>query len=194
MRGDQTSVRRRADGSDDDPEERPAVRLRAEPEPGGGPRPDCLSRDLILTVFICPTLSQVVGSFVQGVGFFTNEEYATNADGMVINDGTWTYKIPTVDTIPKHLNVELINSARDRKRVLSSKASGEPPLLLAASVHCAMREAIRAARTQFSADSPLTFQMDVPATMAHVKDLCGLDVVERHLHSLSAAAAAPAKA
>lgn len=61
------------------------------------------------------------GAFVQGIGFFTNEEYATNSDGLVINDGTWTYKIPTVDTIPKQLNVELINSARDQKRVLSSK-------------------------------------------------------------------------
>ncbi|CAM0876727.1 unnamed protein product [Alopecurus aequalis] len=128
-------------------------------------------------------LGQVEGAFVQGVGFFTNEDYATNADGLVINDGTWTYKIPTVDTIPKQLNVELINSARDKKRVLSSKASGEPPLLLASSVHCAMREAIRAARTEFSAESPLTFQMDVPATMADVKELCGLDVVERYLQS-----------
>ncbi|KQK12817.1 probable aldehyde oxidase 2 isoform X2 [Brachypodium distachyon] len=135
-------------------------------------------------------LGQVEGAFVQGVGFFTNEEYATNADGLVINDGTWTYKIPTVDTIPKQLNVELINSAPDHKRVLSSKASGEPPLLLASSVHCAMREAIRAARKEFAVDSPLTFQMDVPATMATVKELCGLDVVERHLESLSAAAKA----
>ncbi|EMS66414.1 putative aldehyde oxidase 2 [Triticum urartu] len=55
---------------------------------------------------------------------------------------------------------------------------------MAASVHCAMREAIRAARREFSAESPLTFQMDVPATMADVKELCGLDVVERHLHTL----------
>lgn len=70
------------------------------------------------------SLTQVEGAFVQGVGFFTNEEYATNSDGLVIHDGTWTYKIPTVDTIPKQLNVELINSARDQKRVLSSK--GEP--------------------------------------------------------------------
>ncbi|XP_037443764.1 probable aldehyde oxidase 2 [Triticum dicoccoides] len=135
-------------------------------------------------------LGQVEGAFVQGVGFFTNEEYTTNADGLVVNDGTWTYKIPTVDTIPKQLNVELLTSARDKKRVLSSKASGEPPLLMAASVHCAMREAIRAARKDFSASSPLTFQMDVPATMADVKELCGLDVVERHLQSLSSAAAA----
>ncbi|AQK62428.1 aldehyde oxidase2 [Zea mays] len=137
-------------------------------------------------------LGQVEGAFVQGVGFFTNEEYATNSDGLVIHDGTWTYKIPTVDTIPKQFNVELINSARDQKRVLSSKASGEPPLLLASSVHCAMREAIRAARKEFSvctgpANSAITFQMDVPATMPVVKELCGLDVVERYLESVSAA-------
>ncbi|RLN16946.1 indole-3-acetaldehyde oxidase [Panicum miliaceum] len=144
-------------------------------------------------------LGQVEGAFVQGVGFFTNEEYATNSDGMVINDGTWTYKIPTVDTIPKQFNVELINSARDQKRVLSSKASGEPPLLLACSVHCAMREAIRAARKEFSvctgpANSAITFQMDVPATMPVVKKLCGLDVVERYLESVSAAGPTTAKA
>ncbi|OQU90857.1 hypothetical protein SORBI_3001G062500 [Sorghum bicolor] len=137
-------------------------------------------------------LGQVEGAFIQGVGFFTNEEYATNSDGLVIHDGTWTYKIPTVDTIPKEFNVELIKSARDQKRVLSSKASGEPPLLLASSVHCAMREAIRAARKEFSvctgpANSPITFQMDVPATMPVVKELCGLDIVERYLESVSAA-------
>ncbi|BAS86781.1 Os03g0790900, partial [Oryza sativa Japonica Group] len=135
-------------------------------------------------------LGQVEGAFVQGIGFFTNEEYTTNSDGLVINDGTWTYKIPTVDTIPKQFNVELINSARDHKRVLSSKASGEPPLLLASSVHCAMREAIRAARKEFAGagGSPLTFQMDVPATMPIVKELCGLDVVERYLESFAAKA------
>ncbi|XP_006650706.2 probable aldehyde oxidase 2 [Oryza brachyantha] len=138
-------------------------------------------------------LGQVEGAFVQGIGFFTNEEYATNSDGLVIHDGTWTYKIPTVDTIPKQFNVELINSARDHKRVLSSKASGEPPLLLASSVHCAMREAIRAARKEFATGagavgSALTFQMDVPATMPAVKELCGLDVVERYLESFPAKA------
>jgi indole-3-acetaldehyde oxidase len=31
--------------------------------------------------------------------------------------------------------------------------------------------------------------MDVPATMPVVKDLCGLDVVERYLESMSAATA-----
>ncbi|NP_001105308.1 indole-3-acetaldehyde oxidase [Zea mays] len=141
-------------------------------------------------------LGQIEGCFVQGIGFFTNEDYKTNSDGLVIHDGTWTYKIPTVDNIPKEFNVEMFNSAPDKKRVLSSKASGEPPLVLATSVHCAMREAIRAARKEFSvstspAKSAVTFQMDVPATMPVVKELCGLDVVERYLENVSAASAGP---
>lgn len=64
---------------------------------------------------------QIEGAFVQGVGFFMLEEYATNPDGLVIADGTWTYKIPTIDTIPQSFNVELLNSGHHQKRVLSSK-------------------------------------------------------------------------
>jgi len=65
-------------------------------------------------------------------------------------------------------------------------ASGEPPLLLAASVHCATRAAIKEARKQLLSWSNLdepdsTFQLPVPATMPVVKELIGLDVVERCL-------------
>uniref|UniRef100_A0A1D1YB32 Aldehyde oxidase 1 n=2 Tax=Anthurium amnicola TaxID=1678845 RepID=A0A1D1YB32_9ARAE len=115
------------------------------------------------------------------------EEYLTNSDGLVISEGTWTYKIPTVDTIPREFNVDLLNSGHHKKRVLSSKASGEPPLLLAVSVHCATREAIREARKQLfscnSEDIPPIFQLDVPATMPVVKSLCGYDNVERYLEA-----------
>ncbi|XP_066389178.1 indole-3-acetaldehyde oxidase-like isoform X3 [Miscanthus floridulus] len=133
-------------------------------------------------------LGQVEGAFVQGIGYFMNEEYVTNSDGLLISDGTWTYKIPTVDTIPKQFNVKLLNSGFHKKRVLSSKASGEPPLLLAASVHCATREAIRAARNEPHCSgfgpSPSHFDLEVPAIMPVVKELCGLDNVERYLQSL----------
>ncbi|KAI9196909.1 hypothetical protein LWI28_028030 [Acer negundo] len=88
-------------------------------------------------------VGQIEGSFVQGIGFFMLEEYPTNSDGLVISKGTWTYKIPTMDTIPKQFNVEILNSRNHQKRVLSSKASGEPPLLLSVSVHCATRAAIK---------------------------------------------------
>ncbi|XP_073004878.1 indole-3-acetaldehyde oxidase-like [Typha latifolia] len=136
-------------------------------------------------------LGQVEGAFVQGIGFFMYEEYLTNSDGLVVTDGTWTYKIPTVDTIPKQFNVELLNKKHNQNRVLSSKASGEPPLLLAASVHCAIREAIRAARADLLScggpdNSPFTFQLEVPATMPVIKELCGLDNVEKYLEALSA--------
>lgn len=134
-------------------------------------------------------LGQIEGAFVQGIGFFMNEEYLTNEDGLVVSDSTWTYKVPTVDTIPKQFNIEILNSGHHEKRVLSSKASGEPPLLLAASVHCATREAIRAARMELfscieSESSPSIFQLEVPATMPVVKELCGLDNVDRYLETL----------
>ncbi|KAG6530876.1 hypothetical protein ZIOFF_004638 [Zingiber officinale] len=133
-------------------------------------------------------LGQIEGAFVQGIGFFLYEEHVENSDGLVVSDSTWTYKIPTIDTIPKQFNVKLMKSGHHEKRLLSSKASGEPPLLLASSVHCAVREAIRAARAELSSNddnhSASTFQLDVPATMPVVKELCGLNTVEKYLETL----------
>ncbi|XP_037468036.1 putative aldehyde oxidase-like protein isoform X2 [Triticum dicoccoides] len=129
-------------------------------------------------------LGQIEGSFIQGIGFFINEEHETNADGLVVSDSTWVYKIPSVDTIPKQFNAEVLNTGYHKNRVLSSKASGEPALVLAASVHCAVREAIRAARKEFGS-SEIAFQLDVPAPMTCVKEMCGLDIVDKHLESLS---------
>ena len=64
---------------------------------------------------------QIEGAFVQGIGFFMLEEYLSNSDGLVIPEGTWTYKIPTIDTIPRQFNVEIMNSGHHKKRLLSSK-------------------------------------------------------------------------
>ncbi|XP_012477664.1 abscisic-aldehyde oxidase isoform X1 [Gossypium raimondii] len=130
-------------------------------------------------------LGQIEGAFVQGIGFFMLEEYPTNSKGLVTAEGTWTYKIPTVDTIPKQFNVEILNSGHHKHRVLSSKASGEPPLTLAVSVHCAIRAAIKEAREQLHSwggdESSSTFKLEVPAIMPVVKELCGLDSVQRFL-------------
>ncbi|KAK2967330.1 hypothetical protein RJ640_000352 [Escallonia rubra] len=70
--------------------------------------------------------------------------------------------------------------------IVGDHASGEPPLLLAVSVHCALRAAIKEARKQqhsWSAleESELPFQLEVPATMPVVKELCGLDNVDSYL-------------
>ncbi|RVW19333.1 Abscisic-aldehyde oxidase [Vitis vinifera] len=154
-------------------------------------------------------LGQIEGAFVQGIGFFMLEEYTTNSDGLVVTEGTWTYKIPTIDTIPKQFNVEKWSNLQYSLEVTLVEingmifiacearldtfpfhyASGEPPLLLAVSVHCATRAAIREARQQLLSWTGLTkcdstFQLEVPATMPVVKELCGLENVESYLQSL----------
>ncbi|XP_010466888.1 PREDICTED: indole-3-acetaldehyde oxidase [Camelina sativa] len=132
-------------------------------------------------------LGQIEGAFVQGLGFFMLEELLMNSDGLVVTDSTWTYKIPTVDTIPRQFNVEILNSGQHKNRVLSSKSSGEPPLLLAASVHCAVRAAVKEARKHIltwnsnQEGTDTYFELPVPATMSVVKEFCGLDVVEKYL-------------
>lgn len=70
--------------------------------------------------------------------------------------------------------------------IVSCAASGEPPLLLAVSVHCATRAAIREAQKQLRSwnglDGCVSYsQLEVPATMPVVKELCGLDSVEKYL-------------
>ncbi|MCD7449398.1 aryl-alcohol oxidase 2 [Datura stramonium] len=136
-------------------------------------------------------MGQIEGAFVQGIGFFMHEEYLTNEEGLMVSNSTWTYKIPTIDTIPQKFNVHVLNSGHHEKRVLSSKASGEPPLLLAASVHCATRAAIKAAREQLKLWGKLDgsvseFYLDVPAVLPVVKTHCGLDYVEKYLETLLA--------
>lgn len=49
------------------------------------------------------------------------EEFLTNSEGLAVTDSTWTYKIPTIDTVPKQINIELLSSGYHQKRVLSSK-------------------------------------------------------------------------
>lgn len=68
-------------------------------------------------------------------------------------------------------------------------ACGEPPLVLAIAVHCATRAAINEARKQLGSWGAVegtdpAFQLDVPATLPVVKQLCGLNTVEMYLQSL----------
>jgi len=64
---------------------------------------------------------QVEGAFIFGVGFFVTEDVERDAKGKLVSDGTWTYKPPTVDTIPQKFNVELFKSPAHKERVFSSK-------------------------------------------------------------------------
>ena len=64
---------------------------------------------------------------------------------------TWNYKVPTADGCPRALKVHLLPGAKHGRGVLSSKAVGEPPLLLASTALCAIQAACDAAREGFAA-------------------------------------------
>lgn len=66
--------------------------------------------------------------------------------------------------------------------MLSSKASGEPPLVLSTSVFAALRHAIAAARSD--AGLSLGFDLNAPATVDEIAIACGVSM-ERLLDSSS---------
>jgi len=73
--------------------------------------------------------------------------------------------------VPISFNVEFVQDLPYSKGILSSKASGEPPLVLATSVFAALKHAILAAREDrglFGA-----FQLDAPATVDQIALACG---------------------
>ncbi|KAH0792538.1 xanthine dehydrogenase-like [Histomonas meleagridis] len=99
-------------------------------------------------------IGQIEGAFIQGYGLLTMEEI-TRGDGkdnkwlkpgVLHTNGPGYYKIPGFNDLPGEFNAHLLPGSRNPTGVYSSKAIGEPPLILAQSVGFAIYEAIRAAR------------------------------------------------
>lgn len=85
---------------------------------------------------------QVIGGFIQGVGWVTNEELCYNDRGALLSTGPTTYKIPNITDLPRTLNVDFIDNPRHQKNIRLSKAVGEPPLMLGLAVWLAARHAL----------------------------------------------------
>ncbi|WP_421983075.1 xanthine dehydrogenase molybdopterin binding subunit [Roseibium sp.] len=88
-------------------------------------------------------LGQIEGGFVQGLGWLTTEELVWDEEGRLRTHAPSTYKIPTASDIPDHFDVQLYDSSGNpQDTVYRSKAVGEPPVMLANSVFCAINDAI----------------------------------------------------
>jgi len=88
-------------------------------------------------------IGQIEGGFVQGAGWLTSEEIWWDSKGKLGTHAPSTYKIPTCGDIPETFNVQLWAKGRNREKTIHrSKAIGEPPLMLAISVHSAINQAI----------------------------------------------------
>ena len=105
-------------------------------------------------------LGQIEGGFVQGAGWLTTEELWWDSSGALQTHAPSTYKIPVSADVPEVFNVRIWQPGENREPTIHrSKAVGEPPLMLAISVHSAINQAI----ASLAPGKPLP-QLDSPAT------------------------------
>jgi len=85
---------------------------------------------------------QVVGGFIQGMGWVTGECLVYDAQGALLSHSPTTYKIPAVTDVPAVFNCEMFPNNDNTENVRRSKAVGEPPLMHALCIWCAARHAL----------------------------------------------------
>lgn len=108
-------------------------------------------------------IGQIEGGFIQGMGWLTSEELKWDDQGRLLSNSPANYKIPAIGDTPPVFNVELYPQPNRADTVFKSKAVGEPPLMLAISVWCALRDAIASL-----GDYQFSPALDTPATPERV--------------------------
>ncbi len=106
-------------------------------------------------------LGQVSGAFIQGMGWVTTENLVYSDQGKLLSHSPSTYKIPSVQDIPRKFKIELFHNDENTVNVRGTKAVGEPPLLLALSVWAAVQDAMKSVHRNFPT-------MIIPATQEQV--------------------------
>ena len=84
---------------------------------------------------------QVIGGFVQGMGWVTTEELLYSETGDLLSHSPNNYKIPTIECMPRDFRVEFLDNPGSPINLLGSKAVGEPPFVLGISVGMAAKSA-----------------------------------------------------
>jgi len=101
---------------------------------------------------------QVIGGFVQGMGWVTDEELVYDERGLLLSTSPTTYKIPSITDLPRTFNFDVIENPKHEINVARSKAVGEPPLMLGISPWLAVKHAMSFVKSDQIAE------LRVPAT------------------------------
>lgn len=148
-------------------------------------------------------IGQAEGAFVMGLGQWLLEGANWDPEtGKLLSDNTWTYKIPTMYDTPEVFDLQMVDFHGQRatngwsgafafaKMVApmpykphnsevrgynrSSRALGEPPLLMSSVIHSAIRQAVSAARCPLDggADPQSNYNLPTPANAEAVSGLC----------------------
>ncbi|MBL7554820.1 MAG: molybdopterin-dependent oxidoreductase [Bdellovibrionaceae bacterium] len=111
---------------------------------------------------------QVTGAFIQGMGWVTTENLFYK-NGRLLANSPSTYKIPSIQDIPRVFNCKLMDNKLNTRNVRASKAVGEPPLLLAISVWSAVKNALSYYKPKtVSAVSSTPVKLKIPATQEQI--------------------------
>ncbi len=106
-------------------------------------------------------LGQIYGGLVQGIGWVTTEELVYDAKGDLLSHSPTTYKIPNVTDLPAdvraNFRVDLLDDDGIEQIFRSTKAVGEPPLMLGLAVWCAVKDAL-----SFAGGSPVRGRRAIP--------------------------------
>ena len=118
-------------------------------------------------------VGQLEGGLVMALGWLLTEDCVVDATGAQSGDGTWDYKPFGSQDVPLELHVSMLANTPNPSplAVLGSKASGEPPMQLAAAVYFAIRAAVAAFRSDVGETS--WFDLALPATPEAIRDACG---------------------
>jgi len=111
-------------------------------------------------------IGQIEGGFVQGMGWLTTEELVFGAEGHLLTHAPSTYKIPVASDVPADFRVALYPNTNREETIYRSKAVGEPPIMLANSVFCALADAIH------SLDPSKPVPLNAPATPEAILRAC----------------------
>jgi len=119
-------------------------------------------------------VGQVEGAFIQSVGFYLTEDVVKHEKtGQVLTAGTWDYKPPTAVDIPQVFNVTFVKTNNPATvSTLGSKAVGEPPYQLGASVFFAAKQAVYAARANAGLKGYV--HLETPASPVALQTACGV--------------------
>lgn len=86
---------------------------------------------------------QIIGGFIQGMGWVTTEALVYGPKGDLLTHSPTTYKIPNISDVPAVFNVRTLDNPNNDVSLYHSKAVGEPPLLLGLSVWLAAKDALQ---------------------------------------------------
>jgi len=119
-------------------------------------------------------VGQVEGGFAFGLGYSLLEKMIYREDGSLLTDNVSSYKIPSVDDMPRDWTVELLQETQGppgRRGLHNSKGIGEANVQLGFSVYFAVKNTIRTIRRDKGLD-PNDFFLPFPAMNYDILRAC----------------------